>query len=386
MIPKAEADVIVIGAGLQGCSTALYLARAGQRVIVFDKDTAGRHASGVNAGGVRRLFRAVEEIPLSLAASEIWPDMRTLVGSDCGFKPSGQVKIAENDADMQKLAVREAKVRSLGYTHEVLIDRQALRLMVPAVSDHCAGALICRGDGFAEPFATVRAFRNKAIELGVAIHEKHPVTALAHTGNSWHVQAGGRTYAAQVIVNCAGAWGGRIAAMIGDSAPLTPVALTMMVTARSAHFLDPVVGLTSRQLSFKQMNNGTVVIGGGHLSKLDMAAGRTEIDFSAMAVSAQTAIDIFPLMQNVPAVRCWAGIEGIMPDNLPVIGPGRASSGAYHAFGFSAHGFQLSPIIGKIMTELIIEGKSRLPIHAFRIDRFDPSDGLPLDSDIVIST
>jgi sarcosine oxidase subunit beta len=118
------------------------------------------------------------------------------------------------------------------------------------------------------------------------------------------------------------------------------------------------------------MPNGTVVIGGGYPSKLDMETEKTIIDFNELKTMAQTVRDIFPLMKQVPMVRCWTGIEGDMPDKIPVIGPSQNAPDAYHAFGFSGHGFQLGPIVGQIMAELIIDGRSSLPIDAFRIERF----------------
>ena len=91
-------DVIVIGGGLHGCSTALHLARRGIAALVIEKDHVGRHASGVNAGGVRRLGRHPAEIPLSVASMELWHTIRDLVDDDCGFRSHGQVKVAENEA------------------------------------------------------------------------------------------------------------------------------------------------------------------------------------------------------------------------------------------------------------------------------------------------
>jgi sarcosine oxidase subunit beta len=79
---------------------------------------------------------------------------------------------------------------------------------------------------------------------------------------------------------------------------------------------------------------------------------------------------LFPQLKDVRIVRSWAGLEAFMPDNIPVIGASATASNAYHAFGFSAHGFQLSPVVGRILSQLILDGTSELPIDPFRIDRF----------------
>ncbi len=122
-------DVIIVGAGLHGCATALNLVQRKQRVLLLEKKSAGRGASGVNAGGVRRLNRAPAEIPLSLAAMELWHRIEKIVDHDCGFRASGQIKIAENDADMRKLEERARLTHSLGYSHEELIDAREMRTL-----------------------------------------------------------------------------------------------------------------------------------------------------------------------------------------------------------------------------------------------------------------
>ena len=143
----------------------------------------------------------------------------------------------------------------------------------------------------------------------------------------------------------------------------------MMVTERLPRFVEPVLGAASRKLSFKQMPNGTLLIGGAHLARLDFSRQRTEIEWRKMAVSARSVLALFPQLKDVRIVRTWAGVEAFMPDHLPVISAG-CEDGIYHAFGFSAHGFQLSPVVGEIMAQLIVDGKSALPIEAFSIKRF----------------
>jgi sarcosine oxidase subunit beta len=144
----------------------------------------------------------------------------------------------------------------------------------------------------------------------------------------------------------------------------------LMITERVPPFCAPVVGAAGRALSFKQFENGTVLIGGGHLGEADPALQKTRLNMAGLAISARTAAEIFPCMQSVRVLRCWAGIEGVMPDQIPVIGASARFPDAFHLFGFSAHGFQLGPITGKIIADLVAHGKTTLPIEPFSIERF----------------
>jgi sarcosine oxidase subunit beta len=362
--------VIVIGGGLHGCSAALHLARRGARVTVLEKDHVGRHASGVNAGGVRRLGRHLAEVPLAVAAMELWHRVGDLVDDDCGFESHGQVKVAENDAELATLRARVAELTRLGFTHEELIDRRELVELVPAIADHCVGAIVCRRDGAANPYRTTFAFRRKAESLGVRFIENTAATGLARNGAAWRVDTDAGPHQASVVVNCAGAWADRIALALDEPVPLEPIAPMLMITAPLPPFLEPVIGAASRPLSFKQFRNGTVLIGGGHRGRLDRDSNRTDLDFAGLAASARTVWDLFPVMRGAQIVRCWAGIEARMPDDIPVIGSSATSEGVFHAFGFSAHGFALGPIVGAILAELITGGNTNLPIAPFRIDRF----------------
>ncbi|MGK9230381.1 FAD-binding oxidoreductase [Inquilinus limosus] len=374
---QPTSDAIVIGGGLQGCSTALHLARRGLGVTVIEKDYVGRHASGVNAGGVRTLGRALPELPLSVAAKALWRRMEALVDDDCGFRPSGQVRVAETVEEMEGLGRRSRAVDALGLNHrEAVIDRPELRRLLPAVAPHCLGGLHVADDGFADPFRTTTAFRRAAEREGVRIVEGAVVTAVTRPDRgSWRVTAGGEPHDAALLFNCAGAWGGRLAAALGDAVPLAANGSMMMVTARMPRFVGPVVGAAGRALSFKQFENGTVLIGGGHRAPVDLDSNATAIDVRALSRAAGNAAALFPIMARASIVRFWSGIEGFTPDGLPVLGPSAAEPGAFHAFGFSAHGFQLGPVVGRILAELALDGTASLPVAPFRVDRFrrDPA-------------
>lgn len=365
-----KTDVLIIGGGLMGCSTALQLAMRGTRSIILDKDSPGRHASGVNAGGLRRLNRHPAEIPLSVASAEIWHDIASLVDGDCDTRFPGQIRVAENRQDMQALEQRAAMVRELGYDHEEIIDRKELYQLVPTLTQGCEGALICRSDGYGRPFHALDAFRRKACSLGVECHSSTRVDQIDHDHNGWRLITPKGEYRAPVLVNCAGAWAGPVAASLGESVPLTAGAPMLMISERLPRFIEPVIGAASRKLSFKQMQNGTLLIGGAHMAELDFKRQSTEMNWAKLAVSARTVMALFPQLKNVRIVRTWAGIEAFMPDHLPVISRSSTSPNAYHAFGFSAHGFQMSPIVGKILSQLILDGHTELPIEPFEIKRF----------------
>ena len=243
-----------------------------------------------------------------------------------------------------RLRARVDEVTGLGFTHEELIGQAELREIVPAIADHCVGAIVCRTDGAALPYRTVQAFKRKAASLGVIFKEGARVLGLKRADGVWRVQTDKGIETAPVVVNCAGAWAGRIAEALGEPVPLEVIAPMLMITASMPAFLKPVVGAGGRTLSFKQFANGTVLIGGGHRGKAHPDENRTDLDWERLAVNAKTVYDLFPVMRTAQIVRAWAGIEARMPDDIPVIGPSLRAPRLFHQFGFSAHGFRRSRI------------------------------------------
>lgn len=368
---SGSSDVLVIGGGLQGLSSAFQLAKAGLRVRLIEAEYCGRHASGVNAGGVRTLGRHVAEIPLALAAREqLWHGLADIIGSDGGFVPSGQLQVAENEADEIKAKARVAMLNGLGFFHEQWVDQQQVRALVSSISPHVVGGIWADRDGYALPYKVATAYRLAAEKLGVQIVEQAPVLRVDHQSGMWQASTAQGAFHAPWLVNTAGAWAADFAAQVGDPVPMVAGGLMLMVTQRVAPFVKPVLGAMGRPLSFKQFDNGTVVIGGGLRCEADASERHAMVDLNRMPKSAQTVIDLFPHLRDVSIARAWTGIEGFMPDEIPVISPSASADNLVHAFGFSAHGFELSPITGCIVAELVTQGTSSLPISAFRVDRF----------------
>ncbi|MFL9921063.1 FAD-binding oxidoreductase [Paraburkholderia fungorum] len=376
----AGADVVVIGGGLHGLSSALHLARRGARVVVLERDMCGRHASGVNAGGVRTLGRHDAEIALSLASRDLWVRLAELVGDDAGFVPSGQLKVAESEAELAECSARVVHLQSLGFRHEVMVDACAVRDLVPSLARHVVGGIWVEHDGHALPFRAVTAFRLAAQKAGVEIREQCAVRRIEHRDGQWDIESAGGRWRAPQVVNAAGAWAGEFARQAGEPVRVEPRGLMLMVTQSVPAFVKPVLGATGRPLSFKQFSNGTVVIGGALECTADVTARQCVLDFPQLGTSAHTVTDLFPHLQHVVVNRAWAGIEGFMPDGIPVISRSSTHEGLVHAFGFSAHGFELGPIVGSVVAELVCEGRSTHDIDAFRIGRFAAAAHPQLDA------
>ncbi len=369
-------DAIVVGGGLHGLSAALHLVRRGASVLVLEARRVGAHASGFSAGGVRTLGRHAAEVPLALESLEMWHRMAALTGDDGGFRAVGQVKVAETEAELDGLLARAATMQAAGWRHEEIVDADELRRLLPAVRPDAVGGMVCRRDGFASPLRTTLAFARGARAEGVAIIEGARVSGAERREGAWCVSAGDAEYRGRTLVNAAGAWGGRLARHLGEEVALGFSAFLMMLTDRQPPFVFPVVGAAGRPISFKQTDDGHVMIGGGHKGVASLETGALSIDVERLGYSARTALELFPVLAGAHIVHAWGGIEGVTPDELPIIGPSAVQDGVVHAFGFCGHGFELAPVVGDIVAQLVLQGATNRPITAFAPGRFKGRSGL----------
>lgn len=372
---RGGCDALIIGGGLQGCSIALFLARAGWRVTLVEKNLAGRHASGVNAGGLRSLMRDIREYPLSLRAMDMWAGLADFVGQEaaeaCEVRlGTSQIALAMDAAELQWCEARARTMRSRGIDSEELIAPDELRRLLPGLAGSARGGLISRRDGHANPANAARAFRKAAEDAGVRILERCAVRGLSpKPAGGWQVDTDAGIIEAEWLLNCAGAWGSEIAARLDETLPIKVMALSMMVTARVKPFITPVVIGIDRPLSFKQSAVGSLVIGGGILGKpcLDEDTSFTVMD--RMASSAAATVAAFPVLAGVPVVRTWTGLEGATADGIPFIGPSRLHPGLWHVFGFCGHGFQLAPAVGEAVARSLVSGDLDPKLAPFAVDR-----------------
>ena len=371
-----KSDVLIVGGGLMGCATALELALKGKSVTILEKDVPGRHASGHNSGGVRCQGRDVREIPMALASRKLWDLHEKTVNSDCGFHVSPRLRLAESEEELEKLEKRCKTLRDLGYDHEVMVDRDQVMKLSPNLSGHVVGGLVCYTDGLANPLLTSKAYAKTAENKGVKIHSRTRVVEARTTANGFRVKtAAGEVFESEVLVNATGAWAARFSNMLDDPLPVFAAAPTMMVTSRVPGFMNGTsLGLTGRLLGLMAAKNGTIIVGGGYRSPLDLDREMIWIDPMQMTKASKLMIEILPTLSRAQMIRCWAAFEGCLADKVPIVGESVKVPGLFHVCGFSAHGFQLAPIMGRLMCQLVTGQEPEIPLDVFRPDRFETKD------------
>ncbi|HUZ63572.1 MAG TPA: FAD-binding oxidoreductase [Acetobacteraceae bacterium] len=363
-----HADVLIVGGGGAGCSAALHLALRGARCVLLERGLVGGQASGVNYGGVRQQGRHPAELPIARRARELWGRLPALIGTDCEFEVTGHLKLARNPAEEAELIA----YRDVATAHDLplrMIGRNAIHEAYPWLGSAVVAGSFAPDDGAANPRLLAPALARAARAAGADIRESTAATALAHDGARFTVETAGESFHAPVLLNVAGFWGGEIAAAFGEPVPVSPLSPNMLVTEPMPYVIEPNLGVVGGNVYLRQIRRGNVIFGGGRgESDPGRPAARPLPDVSLASMN--LALELVPHLAGAQVIRSWTGIDGEMPDHIPVIGPSRTTPGLLHAFGFSGHGFQLAPAIGAILSELVLDGRTDVPLEPFRIDRF----------------
>lgn len=366
------ADVLIIGGGGAGCSAALHLALRGARVILLERGLIGGQASGVNHGGVRQQGRHPAELPLARRSREIWGRMKELTGTDAEFDPCGHLKLARSEAEEAELLRWNAVAADYGLKPR-MIGRNAIRADHSYFGEQVVAGSLLEEDGSANPRLLAPALARAARAAGAELLEHHAVTDLLHDGSRFTVTARETVFTAPVMLNCAGFWGGEVAKRFGEPVPVEPLHPNMLVTEPLPYFCRHNIGVVGGDVYLRQIPRGNVIFGGGRGEgdpAVPMTRPRPEAAFTAM----ERAIRLIPRLAEAMIIRSWTGIDGVMPDVLPVMGPSRTTPGLIHAFGFSGHGFMLGPGVGAVLAELVLDGRTDVPLEAFDIGRFARQD------------
>jgi sarcosine oxidase, subunit beta len=347
-------DFVVVGAGVIGSSIAYHLARAGADVLLADPGAPrSPSASWASAGGVRRQNRDPREWALTREAWRRWPLLEHELGEECGFRAGGHLHVAEDEATLDRISARATEQRAAGLDVE-LLDRDAMREIAPILSAAAAGGAYTRGDGHADPRLTTRAFQRAAVRHGARIRSE-PITAFAtEAGRVVGVAFGAEVVGSGQTALAAGSWSASLALPLGVTLPIRPQALQMLLTDPQEPVLAPTLSAEGLAVSFKQLATGAFLIGGGWPADVDPGGTTCTVRPAAVEGSWATAVRLVPLVARRRLATRWCGLEGRSMDGVPFIGPVPGVPGLQLAAGFTGHGFQLSPAVGRAVADVLL--------------------------------
>jgi sarcosine oxidase, subunit beta len=369
--PRTDTDVVVVGAGIIGASCAYQLSEAGLRVVVLERqEAAAMGSTGLSAAGVRVQFVEPVNVALSFASILEYRGFGERFGVDAGYRPVGYLLLvpeARWDDHLRGVEVQ----RAAGAPVEVLTCDEARSRYVDFDPTGLAGATFGPYDGVVDPDSVTHAYLRAARDAGTEVRFRSEVTEVARDGDGWLVTAGGSSVRADTLVNAAGCWAGELGRLAGLQVPVQPVRRMIYLTApKPGRSTSPLVVDTATGLYFR--TEGERVLFGR--SNPDEAPGfTTGMDWEWLEPTLEIASARFPWMaeESLDPSASWYGYYEMTPDHNAVLGASPDAPGWVDACGFSGHGVQQAPAVGRAIREEIVDGRSHtIDIDPLRISRF----------------
>lgn len=367
-----KADILIIGGGIIGCSTAYYLAQRGLSVIVLEAaESIGNGGSSRNGGGVRQSGRDPREIPMvQWGIQNLWPNLSEELGVDTEYTQKGNLRLGKTEAHLKILASLAEKAVKCG-VHVEMIDREEVKAINPWLSDEVLGASWCPSDGHANPLTTTLGFYKRSREMGVQFITGEKVLKLKkEKGRIRKAVAENDVYEAEKILVAAGYESRQILKSTGIDVPMQKIKLECLVTEAQPKMFMQMLGTAEADFYGHQTKHGSFVFGGSTGFENIVDASDYISDSMAASATCRGIMKYFPELRTAKIVRTWNGYSDQCADLVPVIDAIEEVPGLYVACGFSGHGFGIGPAAGYNMAELMATGKTSIPIEAFRYDRF----------------
>ena len=377
---KMDTDILIIGGGIAGSSTAFHLAAQGHDVILLERGEIASEASGQNMGGLGGSGWGNNPNLLSYLTAgsvEIFKRMQIDMGYDMEFRLSGTLTAIHTEEQYEYYQDDVVWQRNNGYEIELLSAREA-RAIEPEVNGELPGYIYRPQRGQADPIKSTRAFAHAAEVEGALINTAQNVVSITPRSTSgYSIQTQTNEFRCQTLVLATGAWCGPIGKMLGLRIPIVPIRGQMWATdsmpTRLLHTIGSTISShawvinggadkntppnlthkngirTTRHLYGRQRKNGEIIFGGDRES----LGYNTNIDISGIEVNRKHAAEVVPLVANFPIARSWAGLMPFSIDGSPLIGKVPIRDNLFIVSGLASSGFGRGPMAGKLAADYI---------------------------------
>jgi sarcosine oxidase subunit beta len=359
------ADIVIIGGGIVGSSIAWHLMHAGcKSVLVIERESSqGKGSTGKSMGGVRAQFSTPVNIQMSLYSIPFYARFEEVVGHPADYRPQGYLFLATKDSHLAYLRNNFERQKKLGLKTARLLSADEIRTMLPQLrSDDVLGGSFCSTDGFVDPYSVMNGFMASAVEHGATLWKKAEVTGITKDQEgAFRMETSRGPVSTRTIVNAAGAWAAQIAKFVGIDLPVEPLRRMLVPSEPFSDFphSSPMVIDMSTGFHFRPEGRGFLLAWN---DPEETPGYKTDFEASFIEKILMHAADRVPAFENLPInpKRAWAGLYEMTPDHHCILGPLADVPGFFLANGFSGHGVMHSPATGKILADLILQGKTNV--------------------------
>lgn len=379
------ADVVVIGGGIMGTSTAFHLAQRGvKNILLLEKTFLGAGSTGRTGGIIRQHYSLEVTARMAMRALKTWEAFDERVGGESGFVRTGVVFIASH-ADKEGMAASVALQQSVGIRTE-LLDGEALREIAPYLATEDVGAASYEPDGgHADGSLACNSFAAAARRLGATVKQGVEVTGIRLAGGRVAgVETSEGAVDAPVVVNTAGPWGARLAKMVGLDVPAEPSRHQIASFVQPKDFQKPTHVVVGDFVNghYMRPETGSLTLAGSLLDDTSDAVPNpdsynTEVDRPFIEDMVERSANRMPDLERGGVQGGWAGLYTVTPDWHAIIDRIEDVPGFVLGLGFSGSGFKMGPVVGEMLADLAT-GQQACPIDPtpFRLSRF--AEGAPL--------
>lgn len=376
-------DVIVIGGGIMGTSSAFELAQRGQKVLVLEKSTVGAGPTGQSSAILRTHYSNELTTRMSLYGLEFYRSFREHTGDECSFRQTGFLVLAA-EADRAGLEANVAIQRRVGISSEILAP-EAVRELLPGLETRdLVTAAWEPASGYADPYLAVTLLARAARRHGVELLQDTEVTGVRLArGRVEGVDTTAGSFDAPQVLNTAGAWGARVARMAGVEVPINPCRVQVAFFRRPPGHegFHPIVADFVNACYFRPEIGDQTLAGLIDPSEANAIVDPDDFprkaDFAFQADVGARLSRRYPALEASEITGGYASLYAITPDWHPVIDEVPSGSGFFVCSGFSGHGFKLGPAVGVMVADLVTgSSRPRFGASLFRLSRYQ--EGRPV--------
>ena len=372
----SNAECVIIGGGVVGCSLAFHLARAGMRPLLLERGDLGAGSTARCAGGVRQQFATEINVRVGMLSRQLLADFEEEVGATADLRQVGYLFVASSTAQMEQLSRNVAMQHEVGLGDVRALSRDEVAGIVPQLNiEDVTGGTFCPSDGLAGPNEVTAGYVGAARRHGALVLDGLGVEAIERTGDAvTGGVAGGRRVSTPLVVNCAGPYAAAVGALASVDVPVKPFRRHLFLTETFALDHEPPMTVDVATSFYLHREGDGLLL--GMSDPAERSSFDTNVDWGFLEHLVEHATHRLPALERAAIRTGWAVLYEVSPDHQAIVGESELA-GFWLCCGFSGHGFMQAPAVGRLLAAELTGTPSEIDLAPFSPGRFARGPTVP---------